>query len=274
MWVLGMPDNRSIFAIPRGPIVYVGTTDTAYPRGAELEPEIASEDVEYLLAALPRHFAVEPVKPEDCVAAWAGLRPLIAEPGKKPSEISRRDEILVGPAGVVTIAGGKLTGYRPMTRRAVEQVASAIGARLAPAPPDDEPLPGGDVERDLDAAARELAREHRLGDTAALRLIRLYGGEAGALLRYGAEPLVAGGDARAGEVEWAVRVDGARGVEDVLYRRTRIALYEARGREAAAEAIGARMAALLDWDAARAADEVARAKRKLAADLAFARPVA
>jgi glycerol-3-phosphate dehydrogenase len=274
MWVLGMPDSRSIFAIPRGPVVYVGTTDTAYPRGAELEPEIVSEDVEYLLAALPRHFAVEPVKPEDCVAAWAGLRPLIAEPGKKPGEISRRDEILVGPAGVVTIAGGKLTGYRPMTRRAVEQVASAIGARLAPVPPDDEPLPGGDVGRDLDAAARALAREHGLGEAAALRLIRLYGGEAGALLGCGAEPLVAGGDARTGEVEWAVRVDGARGVEDVLYRRTRIALYAAEGRQAAAEAIGARMAALLGWDAARAADEVARARKKLAADLAFARPVA
>ncbi len=274
LWVLGMPDGRSIFAIPRGPVVYVGTTDTHYPRGAELWPEIASAAVEYLLSALPRHFAVEPVKPEACVAAWAGLRPLIGEPGKKPSEISRRDEILVGPAGVVTIAGGKLTGYRPMTRRAVEQIAAAIGAPLAPPAAAEEPLPGGDVERDLDAAAGALARAHGLGAEAALRLVRLYGAEATAVLGCGAEPLVAGRDAVSGEVEWAVRVDGAVGVEDVLYRRTRIALYEGEGREAAAERIGARMAPLLGWDAARAADEVARAKAKLAADLAFARPVA
>ncbi len=274
MWVLGMPDGRSIFAIPRGPIVYVGTTDTAYARGAALWPEIASEDVEYLLSALPRHFAVEPVKPEACVAAWAGLRPLIAEPGKKPSEISRRDEILRGAAGVITIAGGKLTGYRPMTRRAVEEIANSIGARLPPPPADDESLPGGDVERDLDGAARALARERGLDAAAALRLVRLYGSEAGALLAYGAEPLGAGLDARAGEVEWAVRVDGAVRVEDVLYRRTRIALYEAAGREEAAEQIGARMAPLLGWDAARRADEIVLAKGKLAADLAFARPVA
>jgi glycerol-3-phosphate dehydrogenase len=75
MVVLGTTDGRSIFAIRRGEVVYVGTTDTTYSNGAQGWPEITSEDVEYLLEPLPRHLEVEPVKPEEVVAAWAGLRP-------------------------------------------------------------------------------------------------------------------------------------------------------------------------------------------------------
>ena len=64
------------------------------------------------------------------IGAWAGLRPLIAQPGKRPSEISRRDEVLVGPAGVITMAGGKLTGYRPLARETVERAAEVAALRL------------------------------------------------------------------------------------------------------------------------------------------------
>jgi glycerol-3-phosphate dehydrogenase len=272
LWVLGAADGRSIFAIPRGPALYVGTTDTHYPRGSESWPEITSEDVEYLLAPLPRYFAIEPVKPEECFAAWAGLRPLIAEPGKKPSEISRRDEVLVGPAGVVSIAGGKLTGYRPMARRCVEQVARGIGAALAPPPPDDLPLPGGDFDGDLARLAAGLRARHSLSEDTALRLARLYGAEAEAVLALGAEPLAKAVAACAGEVDWAVDHEGAATVEDVLFRRTRIALYGPEARAAIAP-IATRLAARLGWSDARRAEEVARAEARLAADLAFARPL-
>jgi glycerol-3-phosphate dehydrogenase len=272
LWVLGTSDARSIFAIPRGPAVYVGTTDTYYARGSEVWPEITSEDVEYLLAPLPRYFAIEPVKPEECFAAWAGLRPLLAEPGKKPSEISRRDEVLVGPAGVVSVAGGKLTGYRPMARRTVDEVAREIGAALGPPTSDEIPLPGGDFDGDLERLAAGVAARHRLGADAALRLARLYGAEADAVLALGAEPLAPAATVHAGEVDWAVREEAAARVEDVVFRRTRMALYDPAA-PAAVAAIGARMAALLDWSDARRADEVARAEARLAADLAFARPI-
>jgi glycerol-3-phosphate dehydrogenase len=272
LWVLATSDGRSIFAIPRGPAVYVGTTDTHYARGSEVWPEITSEDVEYLLAPLPRYFAIEPVKPEECFAAWAGLRPLLAEPGKRPSEISRRDEVLVGPAGVVSVAGGKLTGYRPMARRTVEEVARGIGAELAPPPSDEIPLPGGDFDGDLQRLAAGVAARHRLGADAALRLARLYGAEADAVLALGAEPLAHAASVHAGEVDWGVREEAAATVEDVVVRRTRIALYDPAARAAVA-AIGARMATLLDWSDARRDDEIARAQARLTADLAFARPI-
>ena len=69
--------------------------------------------------------------PADVRTAWAGLRPLVAEPGKPPTDISRKDEILIGRAGVVTIAGGKLTGYRPTAHRTLERVGEGARPRAA-----------------------------------------------------------------------------------------------------------------------------------------------
>lgn len=267
MWVLGAADGRSIFAIPRDDVVYVGTTDTHYAPGARVWPEIDSEDVEYLLETLPRHFSIEPVKPEECVAAWAGLRPLISQGGRDPTEVSRRDEILLGPSGVVTIAGGKLTGYRPMAARALEAVEERLGRRSGPAPAE-EPLPGGDFDGDLSPLVAALVSEG-IGDRAARRLAALYGREAANVVALGSAALWPGADVVSGEVDWAVSNEGAAHVEDVLYRRTRVALY-GQGREAAVEPITRRMAELLGWDEASAAEESRSAREQLERDLGFA----
>jgi glycerol-3-phosphate dehydrogenase len=269
--ILGAPDGRSIFMIPRGEIVYVGTTDTSYPGGVRIWPEINSDDVEYLLEPLPRYLDVEPVKPEEVVAAWAGLRPLVAEEGRKPTDISRKDEILVGPAGVVTIAGGKLTGYRQMAHRSLEKAEEVTGLELGPAFEEEPPLPGGDFDGDLDRLSARLIAERRVPEWAAVRLARLYGTEALELLGNGFEPLVSGQAAAAQEVDWAVTHEGAATVEDVLYRRTRLALYDPDARAASVEPVAGRLADLLGWDEARRAREVEAARARLAEELAFAR---
>jgi glycerol-3-phosphate dehydrogenase len=248
--------------------VIVGTTDTSYPGGPALWPEIRSEDVEYLLEPLPRYFDVEPVKLDEVLAAWAGLRPLIAQPGKRPTEISRRDEILVGPAGVVTIAGGKLTGYRPMARRTVEKVAEIGALSLRPPPERSAPLPGGEFDGDLERLAARLAAAAGLGAGAAARLVRLYGAEAAAA-GSGGPPLADGEEISSAEVDWAVTREGAASVEDVLYRRMRIAVYDPALRAKLALPVSERMAALLGWDAARREREAQAAASRLADDLSF-----
>ena len=270
MWVLATRDRRSTFAIPRGGIVYVGTTDTTWPAGSTVWPEIALDDVEYLLEPLARYFSIEPIAPRECVGAWAGLRPLIGQPGKDPTEISRRDEILVGAARVVSIAGGKLTGYRPTAMRAVERVLELLEAPGAAPPDEEQPLPGGDFDGDLDALAASLVRSFGLAESAARRLAGLYGCEAPDLLALGAEPLAPGSDVLAGEVDWGVLHEGAARVEDVLYRRTRAALYEPEVSRAIAEPIAKRMADLLGWDEERRAEQVSEALERLEADVAFA----
>jgi glycerol-3-phosphate dehydrogenase len=269
--ILGAADARSIFAIPRGEVVYVGTTDTTYPDGVRIWPEINSQDVEYLLEPLPRCLNVEPVKPEEVVAAWAGLRPLVAEPGKDPTDISRKDEILVGPAGVVTVAGGKLTGYRQMAQRTLEKVEEVTGLTLGPAIDEEPPLPGGDFDGDLDRLSARLVAEREVPEKAASRLVRLYGTETLELLSDGFEPLVPGEAVAAQEVDWAVTHEGAATVEDVLYRRTRLALYDPDARAASVERVADRLAELLGWDTSRREREVTEARIRLAEELAFTR---
>jgi glycerol-3-phosphate dehydrogenase len=266
--ILGTRDKRSIFAIPRGDVTYLGTTDTSYAGGADPEPPVERADVDYLLDPVTRYFDVPAIAPEEVVAAWAGLRPLLAEPGKPPAELSRRDEVSVGPAGVVTIAGGKLTGYRKMGADVVLRVFEALGKPPA-LPPAETPLPGGDFDGDLDALAGRVARDAGVDARTALRLARLYGTEATAVCARGREPLVAGGAVVAGEVDWAVAVEGALDARDVVFRRTRAALYDPAVRGAIARAVAQRMARLLGWDAPRVAVEIAAVEAQLAADLAF-----
>jgi glycerol-3-phosphate dehydrogenase len=267
--ILQTEDGRSIFAIPRGGCVYLGTTDTSYEGGAVEWPPLTRGDVEYLLAPVNRDFAVVPLRPSDVVAAWSGLRPLVAEPGKPARELSRRDEVWVGRAGLVTLAGGKLTGYRPMARATLERAAEVGGLRFAEAG-EEPPLAGGDFDGDLDALAAALRRaEPGLGAECAARLVRLYGSEACEVLRLGSEPLLPGAPLVAGEIDWAVTREGAETLLDVHYRRTRAALYDPSAREAAVAPSAARLAALLGWSEARREDEIARTRARLAADLSF-----
>jgi glycerol-3-phosphate dehydrogenase len=268
--VLQAADRRSLFAIPRGRAVYLGTTDTVYEGAAGHWPEIGRRDVSYLLEPVARTFDVAPLRAEDCVAAWSGLRPLVGEAGKAPSEISRRDEVWVGPAGVVTVAGGKLTGYRKMAERVLARAAEVLGGPLPPRPVEEPPLPGGDFPGDLAALAAELVRKGVAAATAE-RLAALYGAEAGDVVERGPEPLVAdaGATVLAGEVAWAVEQEAAASVEDLLYRRTRAALYLPVLRERLLEPMAERMGARLGWDAERIAEEVAEARARLCAELAF-----
>ena len=267
--ILGAADRRSIFVIRRGDAVFIGTTDTSYERGCETWPLIEREDVEYLLAPIARDFSVEAVAPEEVVASWSGLRPLIAEPGKKAHEISRRDEIWIGARRVVSVAGGKLTGYRPMTRTAVEKAAGVCELRLESPPAREAPLPGGDFDGDLEALSARLQRETGLEPAAAVRMIGLYGTEASEVVGRGSDPLVPGASVVSGEVSWAMEVEGAARLEDVLYRRTRAALYEPSVREALVEPIADQMADRLGWGNARREQEITGARERLTRDLAF-----
>lgn len=117
------PDGRMIFAIPRDKKTYVGTTDTTYS-GTIAHPLVTVADREYLLDAIEYMFPSMKIKADQIESSWAGLRPLIAEEGaNSPSEISRKDEIFISETGLISMAGGKLTGYRKMAKEAVDLLA-------------------------------------------------------------------------------------------------------------------------------------------------------
>ena len=112
-------DDRMIFAIPRNGIVYIGTTDTDFDKDKD-NINVSVEDKTYLINAIQNVFPGIAIDLSDIVAEWAGLRPLIHEEGKNPSELSRKDEIFIAPSKMVSIAGGKLTGYRKMAEKVVD----------------------------------------------------------------------------------------------------------------------------------------------------------
>ncbi len=118
-------DKRMLFIIPREGKTYLGTTDTFYSDD-KIKPTITNEDRTYLLKCVNDFFPNNNLQVSDIESAWAGLRPLISRPGKGPSEISRKDELFETTSGLITIAGGKLTGYRKMAQRIVDKIASKI----------------------------------------------------------------------------------------------------------------------------------------------------
>ncbi len=149
-------DGRMIFAIPRHRVTYVGTTDTAYHGDLDKVP-IYREDVDYLLDACNYMFPKARLTLEDVESSWAGLRPLIFEEGKSAGEMSRKDEIFESDTGLISIAGGKLTGYRKMAERVVDLVARHMekeeGKKLKKNRTAEIILEGGTFSRDEEVAA-------------------------------------------------------------------------------------------------------------------------
>ncbi|MFL0353186.1 FAD-dependent oxidoreductase [Xanthomarina sp. GH4-25] len=123
-------DGRMIFAIPRGRVTYVGTTDTDY--FGDLEHVVATKaDATYLIDAVNEAFPKVQLTKADVESNWAGLRPLIHEDEKDPSELSRKDEIFISNSGLISIAGGKLTGYRKMAHRVIDTVIKTMTTKQA-----------------------------------------------------------------------------------------------------------------------------------------------
>ena len=143
-----VPGGRMLFAIPRLRSTYIGTTDTPYHGDPNMIPTYR-EDVEYLLKGINDIFPSVNLTIEDVESSWAGVRPLIYEEGKSAGEMSRKDEIFESKSGLLSIAGGKLTGYRKMAERVVDRVGEqleAAGRALPKTHTKDINLTGGPFE--------------------------------------------------------------------------------------------------------------------------------
>ena len=247
--IMTAADRRGVFAVPKGEVVYLGTTDTFEPE-ARTWPGITWEDVDYLLAAATARFSTPPLTPGDIVSGWSGVRPLVGEEGKSASDISRRDELWTGPAGMLSIAGGKLTAYRRMAERVVDEIEKALGRKGAPCRTAVEPLVGGDV----DPAALAVGG----------RLAELYGSEAPAIVAAGGGP--------AAEAAHAVEAEGALTLEDWWARRSARAWFDLDGGLGALAAAAEAMAPRLNWSDGRRTQEIEACRRLHTDDMAALQP--
>lgn len=235
--IMQAPDKRSNFAVPHGDFVYFGTTDTFYP-DADYSPEITREDIDYLMESGSNSFNQGPFSDDDIVSLWSGVRPLLAQKNRKPSEISRKNEILHGPAGVLSIAGGKLTSYRSMAERIVDDCESLLHLPHQNATTANEPLPGGDCEEDL-ASIISTLESKGLNRLHAERAAALYGSEAVDV--FSTDTTI---DA---EVEFAVTHEGACTLDDFWTRRSIRAHFDENGGVDTLAPAAAMMSALLNW---------------------------
>ncbi|MEX2326266.1 MAG: glycerol-3-phosphate dehydrogenase C-terminal domain-containing protein, partial [Pseudomonadales bacterium] len=256
---------RPVFLIPRGDVVYIGTTDTVYP-GANAWPEVLAEEVHYLYQPVAHYLGIG-LSDADCIGSWAGLRPLIAQPGKSTKEISRKDEIWISDSGMITIAGGKLTGYRKMAEDTVDEACRFLGCSR-PDPTDDIPLPGGDFEGGVEAVALGLTRRFPLPDKTAARLASLYGAECVDVAAKGPAP-IGESDMIEGEVIWAVENEGANSLEDLIYRRMRAAYYSPGQVGAILAPTADLLANALDWSVDEKERQIENTRARLVADLAM-----
>jgi len=229
-----LPDGRIFFAIPyEQDFTLIGTTDVDH-HGSLDAVNASPEEIAYLCAGASEYFR-KPVRPEDVVWTYSGVRPLVDDGSGKPEAATRgyRFELDGGSAGeapLLSVFGGKITTYRELAAAAIRQLAPycpELGGREWT---DRAPLPGGDFSRfEAPALARDLARRHPfLGQAEAARLVRLYGTLAATFLgdaRTAADLGTAFGHGlTAAEVDYLVAREWARSAEDVLWRRTKLGL--------------------------------------------------
>jgi glycerol-3-phosphate dehydrogenase len=264
-----VPDGRMIFAIPRGKTTYVGTTDTNYQ--GSLDRVVSTKaDVNYLLDAVHHAFPAIRLAESDVLSNWAGLRPLIHEEGKSPSELSRKDEIFESPSGLISIAGGKLTGYRRMAERIVDLVDKKLGASFGKCKTHKIPLVPDTLtnSKAVNAFIRQLitiVSRNGLSDYHAWYLATTYGKQALTILDK-METFPEGGEAgfvRA-ELWYGLEYEMVNSLTDFYVRRTGRLYFDIASIAATQEVVTNDMAAYFDWDAERVALE-----RKGLEDLVF-----
>jgi glycerol-3-phosphate dehydrogenase len=131
--------DRIMFAIPWGERVILGTTDTDFD-GDIANPICDSRDIAEVLGVVNCAFLSAMLTSEDVISTWAGLRPLVADPNGRPSDISRRHKIEMGEPGWWDVTGGKLTTYRLMGEETVDRIVSFLKAEASPCRTAEVPL--------------------------------------------------------------------------------------------------------------------------------------
>ncbi len=267
--MLVTPDGRPLFAIPHGAATYLGTTDTVFNKAANYWPHIEVSDVDYILRNSNANFPEYQLCVDDCMSAWSGLRPLISNNKKmNTKKISRKDEVWVSSSGLITIAGGKLTGYRKMAEHVLATLKSKHNFLLANKPVD-ETLPGGNFPGNVNALAESYVKEHGVSNELTSRLVRLYGTESKSILNANKDQFADDFPLLKSEIAWGVYNESAQRLTDMIYRRTRCAIYYPKETKHYLTAIGQYMATLVKWTPQQTEKEIADAKRQLVADILF-----
>jgi glycerol-3-phosphate dehydrogenase len=263
-------ETSVLLIIPWGRHWIIGTTDTDWGLD-KAHPAASATDIDYLLERVNQALT-SPLSREDVEGVYAGLRPLLSGESESTSRLSREHVVGHPVPGLVVVAGGKYTTYRVMAADAVNEAVRSLDARVPDSCTDRVPLVGAEGYLGLWNQRRRLAAVSGLHVARIEHLLQRYGStidELLALVRADptlGDPLPGADDYLRVEALYAVTHEGARHLEDVLARRTRISIESwDRGVECA-ETVGRLMAVPLGWKEAQLQREVTHYRARVAAE--------
>ena len=261
-----------LFVIPWGRHWIIGTTDTAWSL-SKAHPAASRADIDYVLGQVNRVLAV-PLSYDDVEGVYAGLRPLLAGESDTTSKLSREHTVAHPVPGLVMIAGGKYTTYRVMARDAVDAVAHGLDEKVPPSCTDQVPLAGADGFQALWNARHQIARSSGLHVARVEHLLRRHGSLISELLDLIAadpslaRPLAGADDYLRVEAVYAATHEGARHLDDVLTRRTRISIETWDRGLSAAQEVASLMAGPMKWRSRQVSREIENYRARVAAERA------
>ena len=269
--IISRTEKSVLFIIPWDRHWIIGTTDTEWNLDLA-HPAASRSDLDYLLEHANRLLAT-PLTHEDVVGVYAGLRPLLAGESEATSQLSREHAVVSPVAGLVMVAGGKYTTYRVMAKDAVDQAVHAIPHRVPPSCTDKVPLAGAEGFTAAWNQRELLAERSGLHVSRIEHLLRRYGTLIHELLDIVADqpelgkPISSAPSYLRVEAHYAAAAEGARHLDDILTRRTRISIDTWDRGEESAEQIAHIVAPVLGWDDATISREVEHYRARVKAEI-------
>jgi glycerol-3-phosphate dehydrogenase len=268
-------EKSVLFVIPWGGHWILGTTDTDWDLD-KAHPAASAQDIDYLLEHVNAVLEV-PLTHADVEGVYAGLRPLLAGESEATSKLSREHAVSHPAPGLVVVAGGKYTTYRVMAKDAVDEAVHGLSAQfdrtVPPSTTEDVPLLGAEGFEALWNARHLLAERSGLHAVWIEHLLGRYGSLVHELLDLVAqdpslgEPLTGARDYLRVEIAYAASHEGARHLDDVLARRTRVSIETFDRGLGAAEEAAALMGHALGWSEQQRAVEIEHYRKRVAAEL-------
>ena len=268
-------EKSVLFVIPWETHWIIGTTDTDWNLDLA-HPAATRADIDYILERV-NEVLVTQLTHDDIEGVYAGLRPLLAGEDDQTSKLSREHAVATVAPGLVSIAGGKYTTYRVMASDAVDACNDFIPTRVAPSITERVPLLGADGYFALINQCEHLGQRYGLHPYRIRRLLNRYGSLIDDVLYYAQDdpsllqPIAAAPQYLRVEVVYAAVDEAALHLEDVLARRTRIAIeYSHRGVDCADEVAGL-LAPILGWGPEEIAFEIDTYRARVEAEIASQR---
>ncbi len=263
-------EKSVLFVIPWGRHWIIGTTDTDWSLD-KAHPAASAADIDYLLDHV-NEVLETPLTHADVEGVYAGLRPLLSGESDSTSKLSREHAVAHTAPGLVVVAGGKYTTYRIMARDAVDAAVHGLDAKVPKSVTENVPLLGAEGYTALKNCKHVLADRYGLHEARIEQLLNRYGSMIHEVLELvAADPslgqaLTGAPDHLRAEIVYAASHEGARHIEDVLARRTRVSIETFDRGVRSVDEVAALMAPVLGWSTDQVEREVEHYRKRVDAE--------